>query len=93
MLDTQESYDRKDVRKDMLMQTNIPTEAQIEKETLRETIVTETDSLTQAGFLSDEITSLLWLRQWYQSGGSDRAQIVRHWNFLKFLVVTGKVQV
>ena len=39
MLDTQESYDRKDVRKDMLMQTNIPAEAYIEKEVVRETII------------------------------------------------------
>ena len=74
------------------MQTNIPTEVQMEEETLRETFVMESDDLTQSGFLSEEIASLLWLRQWYQSGGSDRAALVRHWSFLKFLVVTGKVQ-
>jgi len=28
---------------------------------------------------------------WYQSGGSDRMQLVRHWEFLKWLVVTGKL--
>lgn len=75
------------------MHTHIPTEEQLEREISREMIIMESDHLAQSGFLSDEITSLLWLRQWYQSGGSDRAQIVRHWNFLKFLVVTGKVQV
>jgi len=25
---------------------------------------------------------LLWLRRWYQSDGSDRIPLVRHWEFL-----------
>jgi hypothetical protein len=32
------------------------------------------------------------LRQWYQMGGSDRVQIVRHLEFLKLLVLNGKME-
>src|SRR5215469_10531675 len=32
---------------------------------------TETDLLAQHGFSSEEIVALLWLQQWYQTGGSD----------------------
>ena len=49
--------------------------------------VTETDNLAQCGFSTEEIVALLWLRHWYQTGGSDRVQIVRHLEFLKFLVL------
>ena len=55
------------------------------------TVVTETEVLEQCGFVQDEIISLLWLRQWYQHGGSDRVEIVRRLEFLKLLVVQGKV--
>jgi hypothetical protein len=47
--------------------------------------------LTQSGFTSDEIVSLLWLRQWYQNGGSDRTEVIRHLEFLKLLVLNGKM--
>jgi hypothetical protein len=53
--------------------------------------VTETESLAQSGFTQDEIVSLLWLRQWYQHGGSDRVPIVRHLEFLKQLIAAGKI--
>jgi hypothetical protein len=53
---------------------------------------TEQTVLTQGGFTSDEIMSLLWLRQWYQNGGSDRVEIVRRLEFLKLLVVNGKIE-
>jgi len=56
-----------------------------------ENTVTDTDELIQSEFTQDEIISLLWLRQWYQNGGSDRVEIVRHLEFLKLLVVNGKV--
>jgi hypothetical protein len=52
----------------------------------------ETDALAQMGFTDDEIISLSWLRQWYQHGGSDRVEVVRHLEFLKLLVVNGKVE-
>ncbi len=53
---------------------------------------TEMDTLTQSGFTSDEILSLLWLRQWYQNGGSDRTEVIRHLEFLKLLVLSGKME-
>ncbi|HLI91087.1 MAG TPA: hypothetical protein VKV37_20525 [Ktedonobacteraceae bacterium] len=53
--------------------------------------VTETEMLAQSGFTQDEIVSLLWLRQWYQHGGSDRVPIVRHLEFLKQLLADGKI--
>ncbi len=52
----------------------------------------ETDALAQSGFTQEEIASLLRLRQWYQNGGSDRVDMVRHLEFLKFLVRNGKLQ-
>lgn len=53
--------------------------------------VTETDVLCQNGFTQDEIISLLWLKQWYQTGGSDRVAIVRHLEFIKLLMLNGKI--
>jgi hypothetical protein len=38
------------------------------------------------------VDALLWLRQWYQTGGSDRMPILRHWEFLKQLVMTGRLE-
>jgi hypothetical protein len=59
----------------------------------RETMVTESDGLAQSGFTPDEIISLLWFQQWYQNGGSDRVTMVRHLEFLKLLVMNGKLEV
>lgn len=47
--------------------------------------------LARCGFSAEESTSLLQLRYKYQTGGSDRFTIVRHWEFLKFLVQTGRL--
>ena len=55
-------------------------------------IAPEKDELVASGFTTEEIVSLLWLRQWYQTGGSDRVQIVRHLEFLKLLVLNGKLE-
>lgn len=52
----------------------------------------ETETLVQSGFKQEEIASLLRLREWYQNGGSDRVDMVRHLEFLKFLVSTGKLR-
>jgi hypothetical protein len=60
--------------------------------TTADTETTEMDTLTQSGFTSDEILSLLWLRQWYQNGGSDRTEVIRHLEFLKLLVLSGKME-
>ena len=57
-----------------------------------EPTTTEMDDLVAGGFTSDEITSLLWLRQWYQNGGSDRTEIIRHLEFIKLLVLSGKME-
>jgi len=54
--------------------------------------IAETDTLIQNGFTSDEIVSLIWLRNWYQTGGSDRVEVVRYLEFLKLLVVSGKME-
>jgi hypothetical protein len=54
--------------------------------------LTEHELLAQWGFTEDEIVSLLWLQQWYQIGGSDRAFIVRHLEFLRLLVRSGELE-
>ncbi len=56
-----------------------------------EKIITDLDRLTESGFTSEEIISLLWLQQWYQTGGSDRVELVSQLEFLKLLVLTGKL--
>lgn len=53
-------------------------------------IIPERDELAQYGFTADEIVSLLWLRQWYQNGGSDRVEVPRHWEFLTLRVKSGE---
>jgi hypothetical protein len=63
----------------------------LEKLSNSESTATDTDELIQSSFTQDEIISLLWLRQWYQNGGSDRVEIVRHLEFLRLLVVNGKI--
>jgi hypothetical protein len=47
--------------------------------------------LTHKGFNEDEVMSLLWLRQWYQHGGSDRVEVVRRLEFLKQMVLQGHI--
>jgi hypothetical protein len=54
--------------------------------------ITETDKLLQSGFTSDEVVSLIWLRNWYETGGSDRIEVVRYLEFLKLLVVSGRME-
>lgn len=56
-------------------------------------ILTEQDLLAQWGFTAEEIGSLLWLKQWYQAGGSDRAAMVRYLEFLRLLVRSGELEV
>jgi len=53
---------------------------------------TELDELVKSGFTQDEIVSLFYLRQWYQTGGSDRVEVVRHLEFLKLMVMSGKIE-
>jgi hypothetical protein len=63
----------------------------LELETHVDETVTEIDELTLCGFNQEEIVSLLWLRQWYQTGGSDRMEVVRNLEFLKHLVESGRI--
>ena len=53
----------------------------------------ERDRLAECSFTAEESVAFLWLRHWYQSGGSDRIQVVRHWEFLKQLFMTGRLEV
>ena len=59
---------------------------------LVETTANDIEALTQCGYAEDEIISLLWLRQHSQSGGSDRAAIVRYLESLRYLVMSGKLE-
>jgi hypothetical protein len=58
-----------------------------------ETDSPEMDGLAGCGFTAEESAALFWLRGWYQSGGSDRMQLVRNFEFLKWLVKMGKLEV
>jgi len=74
------------------MNPQIQSEKPIEMVNNVEPATTEQDTLTQSGFSSDEIVALLWLRQWYQNGGSDRVEVVRRLEFLKLMVASGKIE-
>jgi hypothetical protein len=52
----------------------------------------ERDLLTRWGFSPEEIASLLWLRQWYLTCGSDRAVLIRCLEFLRLLVYAGELE-
>jgi hypothetical protein len=51
------------------------------------------ERLASNGFTSEEVDSLIWLQKWYQTGGSDRIELVRNWEFCRFLVIKGKLDV
>jgi len=55
-------------------------------ETYLETEAALWEQLAQCGWSLEEIVSFLWLRRRYQTGGSDRMEFLRHWEFLKWLV-------
>ena len=48
--------------------------------------------LSRWGFTAEESASLLWLRQWYQTGGNDRASVLRYLEFLRLLVRSGELE-
>ena len=73
------------------MNTQIKAEEHLMRAIHAEPGAPEVDELAQSSFTAEEITSLFWLRGWYLSGGSDRMQLVRNFEFLKWLVVTGKL--
>lgn len=59
---------------------------------LVETTAKDLEALSVCDYSEDEIISLLWLRQHYQSGGSDRAEVVRYLEFLRYLVMSGQLE-
>ena len=61
----------------------------IETSTIEEIVISDFDTLTACNFSADQIVSLIELRQRYQSGGSDRTSVMRHWEFLRLLVASG----
>ena len=79
-------------RKDKKMISHITITDIRESTRLVETTANDIEALTQCACSEDEIISLLWLRQRYQSGGSDRGAIVRYLEFLRYLVMSGKLE-
>lgn len=74
------------------MNPQMQQEAQLELSTYAKTALNEPDLLATWGFDRYEIVLLLRLRQWYQTGGSDRASMVRHLEFLKMLEQSGELE-
>ncbi len=74
------------------MNQNTQSLKSFEGEVIVAPVVPEVETLAGIGFTSEEIVSLVWLRDWYQSGGSDRVEVVRHLEFLKMLVMNGKME-
>lgn len=56
---------------------------------MTEVSATERDLLAQWGFSPAEITTLLWLKQWYRQ---DSEQATRHLEFLRLLVRSGDLE-
>ena len=74
------------------MNPHMQTQAQTECATSSDITVNDTDLLAGWGFDAHEIASLVFLRQCYQNGGSDRATMVRHLEFLRLLVRRGELE-
>ena len=74
------------------MNTHIDVEERLAMDSLVQMAGSERDMLVRCGFSREEIAALLWLRQWYQTGGSDRASMVRHLEFLRLLVQSGDLE-
>lgn len=75
------------------MHPQMQTETHPESSTYSDIEARETDLLVRCGFTLHEIASLVFLRQWHQTGGSDRANMARHLEFLRFLVQSGELEV
>ena len=74
------------------MNPQIQSEKELDITNITDITITETDELLQSGFTSDEVVSLIWLRNWYQTGGSDRVEVLRRLEFLKLMVISGKIE-
>jgi hypothetical protein len=74
------------------MNPQIQSEKELDIVNNPEIATTEMDELLKSGFTQDEIVSLFYLRQWYQTGGSDRVEVLRHLEFLKLMVMSGRIE-
>ena len=52
----------------------------------------EAEMLLHRGYTMEEMRACILLRDRYQHGGSDRGPVLRHLEFLKLLVQTGKIE-
>jgi hypothetical protein len=75
------------------MNTQVQISEQLIEAAHAEAGTSEMDELAQYSFTAEESAALFWLRRWYQRGGSDRIELVRRWEFLKWLVMMGKLEV
>src|SRR5260370_9226125 len=75
-------------QKDSKMNRQNSIDEQREMATDADAAVAERERLAQYGFTSEEIVSVLWLRQWYQSGGSDLVALVRQREFAEPAVIS-----
>jgi hypothetical protein len=64
----------------------------LESTSIEGVVVSDFDTLTAYDFSAVQIVSLLELRQRYQSGGSDRASVIHHWEYLRLLVASGRME-
>ena len=76
----------------MIMNPQIQSEKELDITNNTDITITESDALLQNGFTSDELVALIWLRNWYQTGGSDRVEVLRRLEFLKLMVMSGKIE-
>jgi hypothetical protein len=74
------------------MHPYVHTETQSASVAEREETLMEQEILAQWGFTPEQIVSLLWLRQRYSAGRSDRVPIVHQLEFLRFLVRCGELE-
>src|SRR5215469_6591372 len=64
----------------------MPAEEELITETHLETEAALWEQLAQRDWSLEEIVAFLWLRRQYQTGGGDRMKLLRHWEFLKWLI-------
>ncbi len=77
----------------MNLQSGIETASEATSELLSFSSEAASEQKLPAGWAwtPEEQAALLRLRHWYQNGGSDRASVARHLEFLKRLVSSGRL--
>ena len=68
------------------MKQPIQAEEELITETHLEAEASQWEQLAQCGWSTEEIVASLWLRGRYQTGGSERMELVRNFEFLKWLI-------